>query len=74
MEINPDNKQGAAATGLDISDKALNVARSYYDSIRESVSAALRTVDLQINNARIAGFAIPIVIARGSFTEAGIGG
>ncbi|GEM_PF-5809690 len=32
-------------------------------TMRESVNATLRTVELQINNARIAGFAIPIVIA-----------
>jgi hypothetical protein len=32
-------------------------------TVRESISATLRTAELQINNARIAGFAIPIVIA-----------
>jgi 2-polyprenyl-3-methyl-5-hydroxy-6-metoxy-1,4-benzoquinol methylase len=41
-------QRGAAATGLDISGKALEVARAYYESIRESVpgSATYEVADL----------------------------
>jgi 2-polyprenyl-3-methyl-5-hydroxy-6-metoxy-1,4-benzoquinol methylase len=41
-------QRGAAATGIDISDRALEVARAYYASIRETVSgsAAYEAADL----------------------------
>ncbi len=41
-------QRGAKAEGIDISEKSLNVARQYYDSIRDSVSGSViyRAADL----------------------------
>lgn len=43
-------QRGATATGIDISARALDIARDYYDSIRESVSGAV-TYDVADLNA-----------------------
>jgi ubiquinone/menaquinone biosynthesis C-methylase UbiE len=41
-------QRGAQATGIDISEKSLNIARQYYDSIRDAVSGSViyRAADL----------------------------
>lgn len=59
-------QRGAAATGLDISEQALIVARNYYDSIRESVSGSAAFDVADLNNVSLPANHYDVIAVKGT--------
>jgi 2-polyprenyl-3-methyl-5-hydroxy-6-metoxy-1,4-benzoquinol methylase len=58
-------QQGAAATGLDISGDALDIARHYYESIKHDVSGSATYAVTDLNALDLPDEAYDIVVAKG---------
>ncbi|MCB9455423.1 MAG: class I SAM-dependent methyltransferase [Anaerolineaceae bacterium] len=59
-------QRGANATGMDISDKALNVARRYYESIQDSVSGAVTYQAADLNMLELPPETYDVVAVKGT--------
>ncbi len=59
-------QRGANAMGMDISDKALNVARRYYESIKDSVSGAATYQVADLNMLELPAETYDVVAVKGT--------
>jgi 2-polyprenyl-3-methyl-5-hydroxy-6-metoxy-1,4-benzoquinol methylase len=59
-------QRGAQAKGIDISDKALNVARRYYDSIRDSVSGSVEYELADLNTVQLPPETYDVIAVKGT--------
>ena len=59
-------QRGADATGLDISEGSLNVARSYYESIREEVPGSVRYEIADLNHLSLAADSYDVITVCGA--------
>lgn len=59
-------QHGAAATGLDISEQALKVARTYYDSIRDTVPGSVQYRAADLNTVELPAAHYDVIAVRGT--------
>lgn len=59
-------QRGAQAKGIDISDKALNVARRYYDSIRADVAGSVEFEAADLNTIQLPAAAYDVIAVKGT--------
>ena len=59
-------QRGAQATGMDISEQALNVAQRYYESIRETVSGSVEYNAADLNVLQLPAETYNIIAVRGT--------
>jgi 2-polyprenyl-3-methyl-5-hydroxy-6-metoxy-1,4-benzoquinol methylase len=56
---------GANATGMDLSEKSLGVARAYYESIRSTVKGTVQYAPVDMNNLQLPADAYDIIVVKG---------
>ena len=59
-------QRGATAKGIDISDKALNVARRYYESMREIISGSTHYEAADLNTIQLPAAAYDVIAVKGT--------
>jgi 2-polyprenyl-3-methyl-5-hydroxy-6-metoxy-1,4-benzoquinol methylase len=59
-------QRGAAAAGIDISDTALEVARAYYDSIRDTVPGSVSYEMADLNHIRLPADHYDVIAVKGT--------
>jgi 2-polyprenyl-3-methyl-5-hydroxy-6-metoxy-1,4-benzoquinol methylase len=59
-------QRGARAEGIDISEKALNIARQYYDSIRDSVGGSVTYRAADLNALQLAVETYDVIAVKGT--------
>jgi 2-polyprenyl-3-methyl-5-hydroxy-6-metoxy-1,4-benzoquinol methylase len=58
-------QQGANATGMDVSEKSLNVGRAYYDKIRETVLGTVMYSVIDINHLALPSETYDVIVIKG---------
>lgn len=59
-------QRGARAEGIDISEKALNIARRYYDSIRDSVGGSVTYRAADLNALQLSAETYDVIAVKGT--------
>ncbi|MCB9450403.1 MAG: class I SAM-dependent methyltransferase [Anaerolineaceae bacterium] len=59
-------QRGANATGMDISDKALNVARRYYETIQETVNGSVTYEVADLNTLELPAATYDVIAVKGT--------
>ena len=59
-------QRGAHAKGIDISDKALNVARRYYESMRETIAGSPHYEAADLNTIQLPAAAYDVIAVKGT--------
>jgi len=58
-------QQGADASGMDLSEKSLNVGRAYYDSIRSTVKGTVTYAPVDMNHLQLPAETYDVIVVKG---------